>query len=70
MSDAVDRICSLSCTPSQLHASSEHRLSRSGHVHMIVRFPPLYLQRPTRQIHPADDNFSSNSLQESLSKPK
>ena len=59
MSDAVDRSCSLFCTPSQLHASSEDWLSRSGHVHMMVRFPPLYLQRPARQIHPADDIFTA-----------
>ena len=34
---------------------------------MIVCFPPLYLQRSTRQIHPANDSHSTSaSLQGAL----
>jgi hypothetical protein len=37
----------------QLHHPIEDRHSWTCHVYMIIRLTPLYLQRPTRQIHPA-----------------
>lgn len=39
----------------QMQAASEHRLSWPCHIHMIICFPPLNLQGPTRQIHPANE---------------
>ena len=44
---------------SQLQAPSEHPLSWSCHVHMVVCFPPFNVQLSTWQIHPASSTMHS-----------
>lgn len=38
---------------SELHTAAEHKLRRPGHVDVVITLPPLNLQRPTREVHPA-----------------
>lgn len=36
----------------QLGSATEHKFSGPSHEHMIICFPPIDLQRPTRQVNP------------------